>query len=1520
LIDRYTGRTASSKRLTVQNRQTLADPRVVSGFRSQWKEMVYPIVTERSQGSRLWDIDGNEYVDILNGFGPIMLGHAPSFVVEAVERQLRAGFEIGPQSPLAGTVAQLICEMTGLERATFCNTGSEAVMAALRVSRTVTGRDRVALFAGSYHGQFDEVLVKRAGNSRSGPIAPGIPSESVSNVTVLEYGTAESLQWIEMNAEELAAVLVEPVQSRHAALQPIEFLKQIRRITEQSGTALIFDEVVTGFRVHPGGVQALFGIRADLATYGKVLAGGLPIGVLAGSAKFMDALDGGPWNYGDASSPETGMTFFAGTFVRHPLALAAAHAVLLHLRESGPALQQDLAQKTGYLVEQINSFFQLRQASFHLESFSSIFYFSVPADEPLGSLFYYHLRLKGVHVLEGFPCFLTTAHSQADLEQIILAFQETVVEMQADGVLSGTAQAAHLPPAAPELQKAPLTQAQIEILLADQAGPEASCAFNESFTLRLEGSLAEHALRGALAQLMERHEALRAVLHLEQGHQTFRPPSGIDLPLVDLSAMDLEARAVRVRSLIAEDAAIPFDMAAGQLIRLLLIRLAPDQHLLRFTAHHAVCDGWSVNVLLEEFAELYTSRALNRSVSLSPPASFAKFARAEAEVAAVGSSEIEAYWLKKFAELPPLLQLPLDRPRPELKHYQGATCRVRVGKEKATALGRSAAQANCTLYSALFAAFATLLHRLSGQDDLVIGVPSAGQAQLDQNNLVGHCVNFLPIRIALGENASVGDALAASKTAILEAYDHQNYTYGTLVRKLNVPRDPARLPLVEVQFNLERVGAKLRFQNLSANVDPSPKSFVNFDLFLNIVETEDGLVLDCDYNTGLFDEATVLRWLGYYSRIIAEFAVDSHAPLARLDLLSSSEGLLLAAGSGSGATKLAGHSLPELFRQQAVCKPAEQAVVFGKASLTYSELQQRSTALAIHLRSLGVGRGAAVAVMLGRSLDIPVALLGVLQSGAAYVPLDPEHPKERRANILKDAQPTAVITHRSLVDQFERRGVPVLAIDDPLTLGATETASLPDSPSEDDLAYVIYTSGSTGEPKGVEVTHRAVVNLLQAVQNRPGFTDGDTLFAVTTLAFDIAGLEIFLPLVTGGKLVIAGKDTLADGNQLLRQIQECGATVVQATPAMWRFLLDAGLERASHLTILCGGEALPRDLANRLLQTGAAVWNMYGPTETTIWSSAERVTAGDGFVPIGQPLVNTRFYILDRFQALAPTGVPGELYIAGDGVAAGYRNRPSLNKSSFFPDLYYPGASSQAAPSRMYRTGDLVRRHSDGRFEFLGRLDHQIKLRGFRIEPGEVEAALLSHPAIQNALVLLREDKPGEQRLVAYYVAAGASTVEPNELCRFISALLPHYITPSAFVSLPALPQTPNGKIDRPALPKPQTNAVPVLEPNGTGVDFIAPRTPSEQIMADIWSDVLQVKAVSVHDNLFRLGADSLQIFQISARAQRAQLPVTPALLLQHRTIYALSAVLNATEVETGIASTIHSQSRDKYRIRKSTL
>jgi amino acid adenylation domain-containing protein len=1525
LVERYSKRTAKSKSFTEEHRQPLADPRVVAGFRSQWKEIVYPIVTDRSEGPHLWDLDGNEYVDVLNGFGPIFLGHRPAFVTAAIEAQLKKGFEIGPQTPLAGEVAKMFCDMTGNERMTFCNTGSEAVMAALRVARTVTGRKKVALFANAYHGMFDEVLVKgfkRGGVPHSSPVAPGIPQEKVDNILVLDYGTPEALELIRQNAKDLAAVLVEPVQSRHPEMVLPEYLKEIRKITEQSGTALIFDEVVTGFRTHPGGCQALFGIRADLATYGKVVAGGMPIGILAGKAQFMDALDGGAWHFGDDSFPEVGVTFFAGTFVRHPLALAAVKAVLQHLKAEGPELQERVSNRMQHMVGVINEFFEQKGIPTRLANFKSVCYFSFPGEERFASLFYYYLRLKGIHLLEGFPVFLTTTHTDEDIEKVIRAFKESAVEMQEGGFFSppsatprpdthevasgGVLTATGMPSAV--VSDAPLTESQREVWLSDQLGKQASCAYNESFTLRMQGSLDESALRVSLQELINRHDALRAIVAADGSSLHFAPQLPLDIPVTDLSALAPPEREARLEAATAEEANTPFDLSRGPLVRMRLFHLDPQVHALIVTSHHIVCDGWSTNVLLDDLSKLYSARLKGANAALPAAVQFSEYARTQSS--APVSAElalVESYWLKQFEQLPPVLNLPTDRPRPAVKSFEGSTVRAFIDAATYKQIKKAGAQQGCTLFVTLLTGFATLLHRLTAQDDIVIGIPTAGQSLLDDGNLVGHCVNFLPVRARMPEKQKASELLQQLKRTLLDAYENQTYTYGTLVRKLKLRRDPSRLPLVEVQFNLEKVGTGLDFLGLKVEVDSNPKAAVNFDLFLNIVESEHGLSMDCDYNSELFDRETVGRWMRHFETLLQGIATDSNQIVDLLPILTDGErSQILVGWNATAAEYPRSKCVHQLIEEQSLRSPEAVAVACEGQTLTYSELDRRANQLARYLIKLGVKPGALIGISVDRALEMMVGLLGIWKAGAAYLPLDPSYPAERLSFILGEAAVPLLLTQAK-----QMSGLPearVVCLDRDWSLIEREQSTNPNvAVSPEALAYTIYTSGSTGKPKGVEVTHQNVVNLLSSMAKKPGLAARDRLLAVTTLSFDIAGLELFLPLVVGAQVVLAGKETTVDGSLLLKLARTSGATVMQATPATWRLMLEAGWNGTPTLKILCGGEALPRELANQLVSCGE-VWNMYGPTETTIWSSTSRVESGAGPVTIGPPIQNTQLYVLDKQNQPLPIGVPGELHIGGDGVARGYFKRPELTAERFVPDPF-----SETTNQRLYKTGDLVRYRTNGHLEFLGRLDNQVKVRGFRIELGEIECALAKVPGIRESVVLAREDERGVKQLVAYVVADESRKPLPADMRSFVGRSLPDYMIPSVFVFLPELPRTPNGKIDRKALPAPDS------ENAGSREAFVAPRNPREEKLAAICAEVLHLDRVSVLDSLFDLGADSIHLFQIIARAGRAGIVMSPQHVLRLQTVAAITAEVDAADGSAPRDSEIRRAPREQYRMHPAT-
>ncbi|TXI05328.1 MAG: aminotransferase class III-fold pyridoxal phosphate-dependent enzyme, partial [Rhizobium sp.] len=652
LTKAYETKNARSKAFTQDHRRHLADPRSASGFRADWKEMVFPIVCDHSKGAYIWDVDGNRYVDLVNGFGQTAFGHAPDFVIDAVKSQAERGFAIGPQTPLAGDVAKMIAEITGHERVTFCNTGSEAVMAAMRLARAVTGRDRVVVFANDYHGQFDEVLVKgrnRADKPIALPVASGIPMASVSNMTVLRYGAPESLEFIRANATDIAAVIIEPIQSRHPELQPREFVQDLRDIATRSEFALVFDEVVTGFRVDPGGMQAIWGIKGDMATYGKVVGGGMPIGVLVGSPRFMDALDGGYWAYGDSSVPMTAPTFFAGTFVRHPLTLAAANAVLHHIKGEGSALYDRVAERTEALVAEIRADLARRGIADVVHGYKSWFATDFSSQDPLGALFYAQMRLNGVHIQDGYPCFLTTAHSEDDFDTIAKAFRDSLDAMQAVGIFAAkeeiSAPKGQMSAPVAKPASAPLTEAQTEIWLAAQAGDEASCSFNESFSLTLEGTLNEKAMRRAFDTVIARHDAFHICFDRGGEHFQFIPDFKLDLPI--LEGVDQQGLA----QIIDDEARTPFDLINGPLVRASIVKLAPEKHVLVFTAHHIICDGWSINTFVEELSAGYDAFKAGGTPDFQPALSFSTYST-DLSPRPEKSQATEQFWLDQFKTVP----------------------------------------------------------------------------------------------------------------------------------------------------------------------------------------------------------------------------------------------------------------------------------------------------------------------------------------------------------------------------------------------------------------------------------------------------------------------------------------------------------------------------------------------------------------------------------------------------------------------------------------------------------------------------------------------------------------------------------------------------------------------------------------------------------------------------------------------------------------------------------------------------
>ncbi|RKI64731.1 amino acid adenylation domain-containing protein [Corallococcus sp. AB049A] len=1007
------------------------------------------------------------------------------------------------------------------------------------------------------------------------------------------------------------------------------------------------------------------------------------------------------------------------------------------------------------------------------------------------------------------------------------------------------------------LLTAPSTEPQREVWTGVQMGPDASCAFNESMSVRLHGPLDVECLRAALQDLSERHEALRTTLSADGLTLCVAAATPFPLEVLALDALPPSERDARVRELVAHEVETPLSLESGPLLRPRLARLSAQEHLLTLTAHHIVCDGWSMAVMLRDVATFYSAHARRTPHTLPPAPTFSDYARAQAQLATTPEyAEHERYWLKQFSGTLPVLELPLDRRRPPSKTYSSRREDCVLEPALVEQLKRVGARHGGSFFTTLLAGFKALLHRLTGLEDVVVAIPAAGQSVAGLKDLVGHCVNALPLRSNVAAEAPFTQVLKQLRTTMLDAYEHQEYTFGTLLKQLALPRDPSRLPLVNVLFNVDQAvtGEQLGFQGLTCTLASNPRHFENFDLFINAAEAHGRVVLECQYNTDLFDGSTVRRWMACYEELLRGVVANAETPVSRLPLLPEAEKQRVLVDWNTTQKPFDRQAFVHtLVAAQARATPDSVALRSGDVTLTYQQLIQRAHQVAHGLKQQGVTAGSLVGLFTNRGADMVVGLLGILEAGAGYVPLDPGFPPERLAFMVEDAKLSTILTQQALVASLPSTSVKPLLIED--TASQPESALPAQDVSPEAVAYVIYTSGSTGKPKGVRVPHRAVVNFLSTMQEAPGLGAQDVLLAVTTLSFDIAVLELLLPLTTGAQVVLASRDTASDGALLKAALESNAVTTMQATPSTWRLLLEAGWQPRPGFKALVGGEALPRELAEALLARVGSLWNMYGPTETTVWSTTWRVQPPLSSIRIGRPIANTQLYLLDAHLAPVPVGVAGELYIGGDGVTLGYLHRPELTQERFLPNPFRAG-------ERMYRTGDLARWLADGTVEYLGRNDSQVKLRGFRIELGEVEAALALHPSLAQAVALVREDRPGDRRLVAYLIARPGQTIPADEALRaHLKQGLPEYMVPQHFVALPALPLTPNGKVDRKALPSPQVESQEDA--------YVAPRDETEQKLAAIFADVLGLRRVSVTADFFRLGGHSLLASQALTRASR---------------------------------------------------
>jgi amino acid adenylation domain-containing protein len=997
-------------------------------------------------------------------------------------------------------------------------------------------------------------------------------------------------------------------------------------------------------------------------------------------------------------------------------------------------------------------------------------------------------------------------------------------------------------------EEAPLSFAQEGIWFVDGLDPLAA-AYNIPFVWRLLGTLDRERLRRALEQIVHRHEPLRTV---------FRLRGGIPKPLIvaprhfELAFHELPhsgpTQAIELDRRIEQEKRRSFDLANDTLLRALLLSLGPQDHVLVLTAHHVAFDGWSLNVLWRELRAGYAAAGRNESLFLAElPVRYADFAawqRGSADRRRFDASL--QFWRERLSGVA-LSELAVDRLRPGVPSFQSGCHRFSLGPELSRRICGLARQESGTTHEVLLAGFQILVSRYSGQDDVAIGVPVAGRTMLELEGLIGCFINMLVVRTDLTGDPTFLELIGRVRDSAGSDYDHQDLPFEKLVAQLHPERELGRNPFFLVVFQFVNFPRDWSLDGLAVTRVPCSPPGLPVDLEFQLWRDRDGIEGSVQYSKGLFDAETIERMTGHFLTVLNHATETPGARIGTLRLMTAHEERRIVVewnNTASGYPR--DQTLHELFDSRARHHPHSPAVECANRRLTYSELSARALRIASRLRDLGVGPGCNVGIFVERSVEMVAAMLGVLTAGGAYVPLDPACPGERLDFMIRDARLAIIVTGGQLADRVASSGARLV---DPEQVH--EKSEEPEHPVRhrlsraEDLAYIIYTSGSTGTPKGVRVTHRAVINAITAVGRLVGAGPGDTMLAVSSISFDISALELLLPLSTGGRVVVVESEVARDGSKLCDSLVRSGATLMQATPSTWKLLLASGWSGRSRLKVLCGGEPLTRELAGQLLERAEALWNLYGPTETTIWSSAHRVSSAEQAFLIGRPLANTRMYVKDSRGRLVPVGLPGELFIGGDGVAEGYHERPELTAERFLHEEDRPG-------ERVYRTGDRARWHSDGTLEFLGRSDNQVKLRGFRIELGEIEFVLEEHPAVAQSVAIVREARGGDRRIEMYWTPRAAVNPPARELADHLRARLPGYMMPAIFHRVCAFPLTSSGKVDRRSIPASE-------ELNGQVAGRLGlPRNELETKLVAIWSNLLERDDIGIHDNFFDLGGHSL--------------------------------------------------------------
>jgi len=1004
-----------------------------------------------------------------------------------------------------------------------------------------------------------------------------------------------------------------------------------------------------------------------------------------------------------------------------------------------------------------------------------------------------------------------------------------------------------------EEQKNVLSLAQESLWYLEKMNPNET-HFNLPQAYRFSGALNKEALKQAFREMIERHEILRTGVVEENGVpvQCIYDDADFTLNEFDVSGVVKEHREFALHKQLDELHSNLIDISKPAMFYLALIRVSEEDHVLFFMPHHLIWDGLSFDVFIHEMTQLYAKNTNADYQQLENlPIQYADYAIWLRDLLAGHELDKQLdFWKKSLSGVLPLLEMPTDFPRPESLGNRGDTVYFEIDTELLDSLLQLANKHESSLFMVLIAAYVTIIYRYTEQTDIIIGTPMADRKRSGTENLIGFFVNSLVLRFNINPDESFAEFLKQVRELSLSGFANQDVPFEHLVKLLNQPRDLGRSPLFQTSLTYRDVSSsELTMGDIDLRQEEMIMRESAFDMNIWLKRRGSKILCGLVYNIDLFERETIEQFVKHYHNLLKTLPTSGVQSIRQLPLLLDEERRQQLALNNSTDMLWPGkQQIHQLISLQAEAVPSAIAVNFGDKQITYADLNNQSNQFSNYLIDIGVSNNAMVGLCVDRSIEMMVALLGILKAGCAYVPLDPEYPEDRLTYMVEDADLEYLVTQNKYTKQLPDVQSVVLIDDLGSLLTGQSTQSSEVNISDDAIAYVIYTSGSTGKPKGVKVHHAAATNFLNSMAQTPGLNKDDTLVAVTTLSFDIAVLELYLPLVVGGKLLIANKDEAIDGRRLLDLIRKHNVTAMQATPATWRMLIGSGWTKENKLKVLCGGEAMPNDLAHDLIQRSTELWNMYGPTETTVWSSCQKITDASLPLSIGKPISNTKLYILDECMQLVPQGVAGELFIGGKGVTKGYLNRDELTLDRFVDDPF-------VGNEKLYRTGDKVRYRRDNSLEYMGRLDSQVKVRGYRIELGEIESIMRQHDEISDCAIDLKEEKEGDARLVAYVIWKN-NPLTMTELRQYLRNWIPTYMIPQHVLDVTELPRTPNGKLDRKNLPD-------IFSSASRGTDYIEPRSDEECWLADIWKELIGIDKVGLYDNFFELGGHSLLSMQV---------------------------------------------------------